>query len=89
MVIEMEKNRILESLEKAGAMEELLTFAPVVGPSAFISNNLNGSNRFTEGKTAFYNGDYEYAAQIFHELDENLPGHDWFLTPAKINESFC
>jgi tetratricopeptide (TPR) repeat protein len=85
----MDIKSILESLERVDAIEDLLTFAPVVGPSNFISNNLKWSNRFTEGRTAFYNGDYELAAQIFHELDKNLPGHDWFLTPAKINESFC
>ena len=85
----MEIQSLLKSLEETDAKKELLTFAPVVGPSNFISNNLKWSNKFTEGRTTFYNSDYELAAQIFQELDENLPGHDWFLTPAKINESFC
>jgi len=80
---------ILESLEKAGAIDDLLTFAPVVGPGAVISNNLEWSSKFSEGRTAFYNGDYELAAQIFRDLDESIPGHDRFLTPAKINETFC
>jgi tetratricopeptide (TPR) repeat protein len=84
----MDIKSILESLERVDAIEDLLTFAPVVGPSNFISNNLEWSSRFSEGRTAFYNSDYERAAQIFHELDEGLPGHDWFLTPAKINETF-
>ena len=85
----MDTKSILESLEGADILEDFLTFAPVVGPGAVISNDLEWSSRFTEGRTAFYNGDYELAAQIFHKLDESLPGHDWFLTPAKINETFC
>jgi tetratricopeptide (TPR) repeat protein len=80
---------ILESLEKANAIDDFLTFAPVVGPGAVISNNLEWSSKFSGGRTAFYNGDYKLAAQIFRELDESLPGHDKFLTPAKINETFC
>lgn len=89
MEIQMDTKSILESLEGADILEDFLTFAPVVGPGAVISNNLEWSSRFTEGRTSFYNGDYELAAQIFHKLDESLPGHDWFLTPAKINETFC
>ena len=85
----MDTKSILESLERADTLEDLLTFAPVVGPGAVISNNLEWSSKFSEGRSSFYNGDYERATQTFHELDESLPGHDWILTPAKINETFC
>lgn len=85
----MEIKAILESLEKAGAVDDLLTLAPVVGPGAVISNNLEWSSMFTIGRTAFYKGEYEFAAQTFYKLDECLPEHEKYLTPAKINETFC
>lgn len=80
---------IVESLKIAKVTDDLLAFAPVVGPGAVISNDLGWSAKFSEGRTAFYQGKYEVAAQIFRELDESLPRHDKFLTPAKINETFC
>lgn len=80
---------VLESLEKAGAIDDLLTFAPVVGPGDVISSDIEWMSKFNEGRTAFYKGNYKRSAQIFRELDESLPGHDKFLTPAKINETFC
>lgn len=85
----METKSILEGLAKSDALDDLLAFVPAVGPSAIITNNLDWSNKFREARNASFNGDYEQAAQMFHELDETLPGHDRFLTPAKINETFC
>lgn len=85
----MDIETILASLEAANAADNLATFAPVVGPGAVISNDLEWSSRFSEGRTAFYEGDYELAASIFHDLNQDLPGHYKFLTPAKINETFC
>ncbi|RME56010.1 hypothetical protein D6779_11415 [Candidatus Parcubacteria bacterium] len=85
----MDIEAVLTSLDQANAADSLATFAPVVGPGAVISNNLEWSNRFSEGRTAFYEGDYELAASIFHDLNQDLPGHQKFLTPAKINETFC
>lgn len=85
----MDVETILASLDKANAADTLTIFAPVVGPGAVISNDLEWLSRFSEGKTAFYEGDYELAASIFHDLDQDLPGHYKFLTPAKINETVC
>ncbi len=85
----MEIEMVLTALDRAKAADNLAKFAPVVGPGAIISNDLDWSSRFSEGRTAFYEGDYERAASIFRDLNEDLPGHDKFLTTAKINETFC
>ena len=70
---QMDVKSILESLERTDFIWELLTLTPIVGPEAIISNNLKWSSRFNAGRIAFYNGDYERAAQIFRELDEDIP----------------
>lgn len=80
---------ILESFEKAGAINDLLDLAPVVGPGAVISNDLEWASRFSNGREAFYKKNYRLAAQMFRDLDECLPEHERFFTPAKINETFC
>jgi len=85
----MEIELILNELDNANAIDNLATFAPVVDPGAVVSNDLEWSREFSKGRTAFYEGDYELAASIFHELDQQLPSHYKFLTPAKINETFC
>ena len=85
----MDIKSILESLERTDSIWGLLTLTPIVGPGAVISNNLEWSSRFREGRAAFYNGEYAQAAQIFRELNEDIPRHDKFLTPARINETLC
>jgi len=86
----MDTRLILESLERTDAVEDLLlTGAPLVGPGAVISNDLDWSTEFSKGRALFLRSDYESAAQTFRELDEALPQHDRILTPSKINESFC
>jgi tetratricopeptide (TPR) repeat protein len=85
----MDIKSILESLERTDSIWELLTLTPIVGPGAIISNNLEWSSRFSEGRAAFYNGKYAQAAQIFRELNKDIPRHDKFLTPARINETLC
>jgi len=85
----MNISRVLENLDKTNLISQLATVAPVVAPGAIISNNLEWSNRFREGRAAYFSGNLEKAAQIFVELDIALPGSDRFLTPAKINETFC
>jgi hypothetical protein len=75
----MDIKSILESLERTDSIWELLTLTPIVGPGAVISNNLKWSSRFSEGKAAFYNGEYAQAAHTFRELNEDIPRHDKFL----------
>jgi tetratricopeptide (TPR) repeat protein len=85
----MESKKILESLNKTKIIENLLSPAPIVAPGAIINYNIEWSTKFNQGRDLFLSGNYEQAAQRFHELDEALPRHGNFLTPAKINESFC
>jgi tetratricopeptide (TPR) repeat protein len=85
----MDAKSVLESLDKADAIRDLLVLAPVVGPGAMISNNLEWATSFGQGTTAFQGANYELAMGIFRDLDLSLPGHERFLTPAKINETFC
>ena len=85
----MQPKTILAELDKANYLDTLLTPASIVGPGALISNNLEWLRAFNSGSTAFNKGDYPTAIQIFHDLDDILPRHDNFLTPAKINETLC
>ena len=85
----MDFKEILESLNKTNIIENLLTPAPIVAPGAIINNSLEWSIKFNNGRDLFLNSNYDESAQQFHELDEALPRHEVFLTPAKINESFC
>ena len=85
----MDFKEILESLNKTNIIENLLTPTPIVAPGAMINNNLEWSIKFNKGRDLFLNKNYDESAQQFHELDEALPRQEVFLTPAKINESFC
>jgi tetratricopeptide (TPR) repeat protein len=85
----MDTKLILELLSETGIIEDLLTPTPVVEPGAVITNNLEWATKFNQARDLFFDRNYEQAAQIFHELDEALPGYGRILTPANINESFC
>src|ERR1700683_305485 len=85
----MNSKGILEALDNGRFVEGFIRPTTTVGPSAIISVNLEWSSRFERGRLAFDNGDYRGAAFIFSELDKLLPNTDRFLTPAKINQTFC
>ena len=85
----MKTSSLLEALNKTEYLESFLIPLPLVAAGGIISNNLDWSYKFNEAKNAYSAKDYRRSASIFSELDKSLPGYAQFLTPAKINETFC